>query len=82
MIIVSMLVVYRGCTDQSASVDRTSMGIGDGANLELVAMFCYLGDTLSVDGDADVAVEAMYARDEISLDNLPLYLPTRMSQSL
>jgi len=26
-------------------------------NLELVDKFCYLGDTLSVDGDADAAVE-------------------------
>jgi len=30
--------------------------IADSANLELV--FCYLGDMLSVDGDADAAVEA------------------------
>jgi len=28
------------------------------ANLQLVAKFCYLGDMLSVDGDADAAVEA------------------------
>jgi len=34
------------------------MDICDGASLELVDMFCYLGDTLSVDGDADAAVEA------------------------
>jgi len=27
------------------------------ANLELVDTFCYLGDMLSVDGDADAAVE-------------------------
>jgi len=27
------------------------------ANLELVDKFCYLGDTLSVNGDADAAVE-------------------------
>jgi len=32
------------------------MDTGDGASLELVDMFYYLGDTLSVDGDA--AVEA------------------------
>jgi len=32
--------------------------IGAGANLEVVDKFCYLGDTLSVDGDADAAVEA------------------------
>ena len=28
------------------------------AKLELVDTFCYLGDMLSVDGDADVTVEA------------------------
>ena len=31
--------------------------IGGNANLELVDKFCYLGDMLSVEGDADVAVE-------------------------
>jgi len=33
------------------------MDIGDGVSLELVDMFCYLDDMLSVDGDADAAVE-------------------------
>jgi len=32
--------------------------IGASANLEVVDKFCYLGDMLSVDGDADAAVEA------------------------
>jgi len=32
--------------------------IGASAKLELVNKFCYLGDMLSVDGDADAAVEA------------------------
>jgi len=31
---------------------------GVSANLELTDKFCYLGDMLSVDGDADSAVEA------------------------
>jgi len=31
--------------------------IGASAKLELVDKFCYLGDMLSVDGDAVVAVE-------------------------
>jgi len=33
--------------------------IGVSANLELVGLdkFCYLGDMLSIDGDADAAVE-------------------------
>ena len=34
------------------------MDIGDSANLEIVDKFCYLGDMLSVDGDADAAMEA------------------------
>jgi len=32
--------------------------IGASVKLELVDKFCYLGDILSVDGDADAAVEA------------------------
>jgi len=39
------------------SPGRTSVDIGGDANLELVDKFCYSGDTLSVDGDADAAVE-------------------------
>ena len=31
--------------------------VGVSANLEIVDKFCYLGDLLSVDGDADAAVE-------------------------
>ena len=34
------------------------MDIAASANLEVVDKFCYLGDMLSVDGDADAAVEA------------------------
>jgi len=34
------------------------LDIGASAKLELVDKFCYLGDMLSVDGDADAAVEA------------------------
>jgi len=37
---------------------HSNLDIGASANLELVAKFCYLGDMLSVDGDADAAVEA------------------------
>ena len=40
------------------SAGRTSVDIGASAKLELVGKFCYLGDMLSVDGDADVAVKA------------------------
>ena len=39
------------------STGRTSVDIDDNANLELVDKFCYLGDMLSIDGDADATVE-------------------------
>jgi len=42
------LVTGTGCT---------SVDIGVNANLELVNKFCYLGDMLSVDGDADAAAD-------------------------
>ena len=34
------------------------MNVGDDASLELVDKFCYLGDMLSVDEDANAAVMA------------------------
>ena len=34
------------------------MDVGASANLEVVDKFCYLGDMLNVDRDADAAVEA------------------------
>ena len=40
------------------SAVRTSVDIGASAKLELMDKFCYLGDMLSVDGDADAALEA------------------------
>ena len=48
----------RGCTNPVISTGHTSVDIGASANLEVVDKFCYLGDMLSVDGDADAAVEA------------------------
>jgi len=36
---------------------HTSVDNGGDANLELVDKFCYLGDMLSIEGDADAAVE-------------------------
>jgi len=36
--------------------------IGASAKLELVDKFCYIGDILSVDGDADAAVKAIRIR--------------------
>jgi len=50
--------ICRGCSNHVISTGRSSVDIGASANLEVVDKFCYLGDMLSVDGDADAAVEA------------------------
>ena len=50
--------ICRGCSNTVISTGHTSVDIGASANLEVVDKFCYLGDMLSVDGDADAAVEA------------------------
>ena len=49
--------ICRGCVNPVAGAGRASVDIGGGAGLELVDKFCYLGDMLGVDGDADAAVE-------------------------
>jgi len=49
--------IHRGCMNPVTSTGHASVDIGGDANLELVDKFCYLVDMLSVDGDADAAVE-------------------------
>ena len=53
---VAKSFICRGCLNPVNSAGRTSVDIGASAKLELVDKFCYLGDWLSVDGDADAAV--------------------------
>jgi len=55
---VMKLFIYRHCLNPVTSTGCTSVDIGASANLELVDKFCYLGDMLSVDEDADAALEA------------------------
>jgi len=43
---------------QCQSTEGISVDIGVSVNLELVDKFCYIGDMLSVDGDADAAMKA------------------------
>jgi len=50
--------ICRGCSNPVISTGHASVDTGASANLEVVDNFCYLGDMLSVDGDADAAVEA------------------------
>jgi len=52
--------ICRGCVNPVTGAGCTSVDIGVNANLALVDKFCYLGDVcdmLSVDGDANAAVE-------------------------
>jgi len=53
---VAKSFICRGCLNPVTSAGRSSVDIGASAKLELVDKFCYLGDMLSVDGDADAAV--------------------------
>ena len=55
---VAKSLICRGCLNPVTSAGRTGVDIGASAKLELVDKFCYLGDMLSVDGDADAAGEA------------------------
>ena len=50
--------ICTGCSNPVSSTGHTSVDICASANLELVDKFCYLRDMLSVDGDADAAMEA------------------------
>jgi len=45
------------CVNPVTGTGHTTVDIGVNANLELVHKFCHLGEMLSVDGDADAAVE-------------------------
>ena len=54
---VTKTFVCRGCMNPVTSKGCTSVNVGVNANLELVDKFCYLGGMLSVDRDADAAVE-------------------------
>ena len=58
MLNVAKSFICRGCLNTGTSAGHTSVDIGASAKLELVDKFCYLSDMLSVDGDADAAVEA------------------------
>jgi len=49
--------VCRGCVNPVAGAGRASVDVNGDAGLELVDKFCYLGDMLSVEGDADAAVK-------------------------
>jgi len=57
---------------------RTSIDIGVNANLELVDMFYYLSDMLSVDGVADAVVENRTELDGINSGSWYHCLPIRM----
>jgi len=49
--------ICRGCVIPVTGTGCPSVDTGINANLELVDKFCYLSDMMTVDGDADAAVE-------------------------
>jgi len=49
--------VCRGCVNPVTGTGCTSVYIGINANLEFMDKFYYLGDMLSLDGDADADVK-------------------------
>jgi len=53
-----VIYFYRLLESNNQYRSHKCIDIGASANLELVDKFSYLGDMLSVDGDADAAVEA------------------------
>jgi len=55
--VIIKLFICRGGVNPETGTGCTSVDIGGDANLELVDKFSYLGDMLSVNGDADAAVE-------------------------
>ena len=66
MMSVVEVIFYRGCLNLITNSGRSSVDIGAIANLELVDTFCCLGNMLSMDGDADAAVEARIELDGIN----------------
>jgi len=49
--------VCRDCVNLVTSTGRPSVDVGVNANLKFVDKFCYLGNMLSVDGDAHAAAK-------------------------
>ena len=50
--------ICRGCVNPVTGTRCTSVDNGVSGNVQLVDKFCYFGDMLRVDEDADAAVEA------------------------
>jgi len=74
---VTKSFICRRCSNPVTSIGRTSVDICASANQKLVDKFCYLGDMLSVDGDADAAVEAESELDGINAGSWYHCLPIR-----
>ena len=59
--------ICRGCLNSVIDTGRTSVDIGAHAHLELVDKFCYVDDMLSVNGNADAAMEARISKHSFFL---------------
>jgi len=67
------------CVNALTGTGCLSVDNGVNANLELVDKFCYLGDMLSVDGDADAAVEN---RIQIGWNNFRQLVPLLTNKNM
>ena len=72
--------ICRGCSNPVISTGHTSVDLGASANLEVLDKFCYLGDMLSVDGDADGRWRPESELDGINSDSWYHCLPTGIYQ--
>jgi len=72
------VIFCTGCENPVTGTGFTSVDIGGDANLELVDKFCYLGDMLSVDGDADAAVQTRIRTGWNKFRQLVLLLTVRI----
>jgi len=74
--------ICRGCVNPVTGTECTSVDNVGNANLELADKFCYLGDMLSVVGDADAAVETrIRIYSKTGCDGMGVCLPRWLSGS-
>jgi len=72
-------LICTGCLNSVSSAGCANVDIGASANLELVCKFCYLGDILSVNGNADAAVEV---RIRIGWNKFTKLLPLLINKNI
>ena len=70
--------LFISCVEYEFSIWKSCVDIGDGSSVEIVDVFCYLGYSLSVDGDTDAAVTARIHSGWFKLRSLTSFLTPQM----